>query len=101
MFRNFFLLQSALDSEFFGGGVWVPTFFVMHHLRPKNFFEFFHLQSALDSEFLRGSVWAPTFFGHTKFEVKTFFGIFFIYRVLLTLNFSEGGLDTNFLSCQI
>ena len=62
----------------------------MPNLRPKNFSEFFHFQSDLESEFFRGDVRAPTSFGHGKFEVKNLRN-FSIYRVLWTLNFSQGG----------
>ena len=78
-----------MDSEFFRGGVWAPTYFIHAKFEVKYVLEFFHLQSTLDSEFFRGGVWTPTFFIHTKFEVKNFLD-FFIYRVLWTLNFSGG-----------
>ena len=61
-----------MDSEFFTGGIWAPTFFGHTKYEVKIFWEFLPLLSALDSEYFRGVVWSPTFFGHTKFEVKNF-----------------------------
>ena len=55
-------LESALDSQFFRGGVWAPTSFGYIKFKVKNFLEFFHLRSTLDSEFFRGGIWVPTFF---------------------------------------
>ena len=40
-FLEFFQLQSALDSDFFIGGVRVPTFFGHAKFEVKNFSEFF------------------------------------------------------------
>ena len=74
--QNFFHLQSALDSEFFRGGVQAPTYFGHSKFEVKNFSELFNLKSTLDSEFFKGSVWAPNFFSHAKFEVKNFLEFF-------------------------
>ena len=43
-FSEFFLLQSALDSEFFAVVVWVPTFCGNTKFEVKIFSEFFHLR---------------------------------------------------------
>ena len=84
-----------MDSEFVAGEVWAPTFFGHSKFEVKNFLGFFNLQSTVDSEFFARGAWAPIFLGHTKFESKIF-QKFLIYRVLLTLNFLQGGLGTNF-----
>ena len=54
MFSEVFCLQRALDSEFFRGGVWAPTFFGHPKFEVKNVSEFFHLLSAIDPEFFTG-----------------------------------------------
>ena len=71
------------------GGICAPTFFGHMKFEVKNFLKFFHLQSTVDSEFFKRG------FGHQLFLVMltlmaTNFQNFVIYRVLWTLNFSEG-----------
>ena len=53
---EFFHLQSALDSEFFRGDVWVPIFFGHTKFGVKNFTELFNLQTAVDPEFFLGEL---------------------------------------------
>ena len=55
-----------MDSGFFKGGDWAPTFFGHAKFEVKNFLEFFHLQSGLDSGFSSQGV-----SGH-----QYFFGLF-------------------------
>ena len=78
-FSELFHLQSALDSEFFGGGVWVPTFSG------------------------RGLVWTPMFFGHPKFEVEKFSMFFPLPSTLDSEYFWVGDVSVNqlFWSYQI
>ena len=47
IFWEFFHLQSTLDSEFFRGDVWGPTFFGNAKFEVKNFSEIFQLQSTM------------------------------------------------------
>ena len=80
IFRNFFVLQRALDSEFFRGVVRAPTFFGHAKFEVKNFSEFFHLQSALDSEFVREGVSGyQLFLVMLNLRSKIFWN-FFVYR---------------------
>ena len=72
-----------------------PILFSDAKFETKKVLEFFHLQSALDSEFFTGGVWAPTFLVMLNLRLKIFQN-FFIYRVLWTLNFSEGCLGLVF-----
>ena len=122
-----FHLESALDSEFFRGGVWAPTFLSHTEFEVENVSEFFRLQSTLDCEFFLGvgggvsghqvfwsqQIWGQkkfvggglgtNFFGHANFRSKIFQN-FFLYQVLWTLNFFvlEICLGTNFFwTCQI
>ena len=55
-FSEFFHLQSIVDSEFFRGGVWAPTFFGHTKFEVKHFSKFFDLHSAVDYEFFRWGV---------------------------------------------
>ena len=66
-----------MESDFFRGGVYAPTFFGDAKFEVQKFSEFFHLQTTMDSEFLTG--WE----GLAKFLLvmpnlrpKFFFGIF-------------------------
>ena len=66
--------------EFFAGGVWAPTVFVLQNLRSKIFWNFF-IYIALWTEFFRGGL-GQFFFGHAKFEVKNFLEYFHLQNTL-------------------
>ena len=99
-FLEFFHLQSTLDSEFFRGSVWAPTFFIHTKFEVKIFEEFFNYRALWTLNFSEG-VFRQQFFLVTLNLRSKIFRNFFIYRVLRTLNLSgEGGLGTNFFwSC--
>ena len=52
-FLEFFHLKGALDSEFFAGGIWVPTFLGYAKFEVKNCLEFFNLQSTVAPNFFQ------------------------------------------------
>ena len=98
--QNSFLYQ-VLWTEFFrvGSG---PIFFGDAKFETKIFSEFFPLLSALDSEFVGGGGSRHQLFLVMLNLRSKFFLNFLIYRMLWTLNFSQGVPGTNFFwSCQI
>ena len=84
-----FCLQSTLDSEFFRGSVWAPTFFGHTKFEAKIFLEFF-IYRVLWTEFITGAS-GPIFFGHAKFEVKNFLEFFGLYNTVDS-EFIRGGV---------
>ena len=98
-FLEFFLLQSTLDSEFFRGGVFAPTFFGHAKYQVKNFLDFF-VYRALWADFFRGAP-GPIFFGLAKFNAENF-SEFFCLQCTQDSEFLRGGVwHQLFLSCQI
>ena len=80
-----------MDSEFSGGRIQAPTFFVHAKFGVKMFSEFFPLPSTLDFEFFgAGRGLGTNFFGHAKFEGKNFSEIFNLQSTLDS-EFSEEG----------
>ena len=75
--------------------VWAPTFFGHTKFEVKYFSEFFPLPSTLVSEFFLvsegGVFWALTCFWSLQISGQKIIQNFFLYHVLRTLNFSEGG----------
>ena len=82
---NFFVYK---NSEFFRGGVQVPTFFGHTKFEVKNFSECFHLQSTEDSEFCTDRSVHQLFLVMLNLRLKIFWN-FFVHRALWTLNFLQ------------